>query len=615
MSWLNDGVPDCANGEDEEHHLLPSSDYLQKCTANNALPCGHSVKQCYPLSDHCLYETEYTGYISYCRRGTHLMDCADFECSSTYKCLEANCIPYGRLCDGTIDCPDGSDETFCGESCQGLFLCQQEDICLSEHQVCNGKIECTLSGDDEKYCIKKSQNFIDLQTDRATSKLSFDTRLHPVLQVVRYCSSGITALENKLSADKQLAIKTLDLSDNILTEIRSMTFWNFLQSRYIFLNKNKITNIYIFAFHGVTNVFILDLSNNDISYLSLHTFDSCTIYNLDLSHNPISQADHTFFTEVQVGGTLFPATEQMCCMLFEGDLNALCSIDWKVSVCRDLLVSDVIAYLMGLMCLFCMVSNFYCLFKHYGVKTYKGFTVLTGNLSTANLAIIPYLVILGVQHLVYKGVFYYENHNWPTSIYCNTAAVSSFISQQMSLTMVVVISVQRALVTSFPIKFKSVSSKMMSHIVAGVSWSLWFFAGFFLILTNNIDALKISISNDVCLYQDLRFAGPLQYVFSGMFLGVNIVFHVIIVTCSYITYKSVARSKNISKYQEKHKRRIMRVRKKMLAVVISDIVSNLPMITVSSITLCGLAPSNLIWGTIALIAVPLCSVINPVVYM
>ena len=49
--------------------------------------------------------------------------------------------------------------------------------------------------------------------------------------------------------------------------------------------------------------------------------------------------------------------------------------------------------------------------------------------------------------------------------------------------------------------------------------------------------------------------------------------------------------------------------------IIADIVSDLPMITVSSITFCGLEPSNLTWGTIAVVVVPLCSVISPVVYM
>ena len=393
-----------------------------------------------------------------------------------------------------------------------------------------------------------------------------------------------------------------------------MTFRNFRQARYIFLNKNKIKIIHAFAFHGVTNLFILDLSNNDISYLSLHMFESCIIYNLDLSHNPISQVDHAFFTEVQVGGMLFPSTEQMCCMLLEGDLNTSCSTDWKVTVCDDLLVHDVITYLIWLVCLLCMASNIYCLYEHYPDVAYSSFTVLIGHLSTANLVIILYLIILGAQHLAYKGVFYYETHNWPTSIYCKTAAVSSFISQQMSLTMVVLIAVHRALGTAFPIQFRSVCSKMKSHAVAGVAWTLWFVAALLPISTNHVQFFKLFVQSDVCLYQDLRFAGPWRYVFAGVFLGVNIIFHVIIFVCSYITYKCVARSKNISKSQQNHNHRIVRVRRKMLGVVISDIVSNLPMIIVSSITLCGLEPSNLMWGTIAVIAVPLCSVINPVVY-
>ena len=107
----------------------------------------------------------------------------------------------------------------------------------------------------------------------------------------------------------------------------------------------------------------------------------------------------------------------------------------------------------------------------------------------------------------------------------------------------------------------------------------------------------------------------MEIFFTGVFLGVNIVFHAIIAVCSYITYKCVAKFKNISKRQQNYKNQIMRVRRKMLTVVIADIVSNLPMITVSSITLCGLHPNKLMWVTIALTVVPLCSAINPVVYM
>ena len=179
---------------------------------------------------------------------------------------------------------------------------------------------------------------------------------------------------------------------------------------------------------------------------------------------------------------------------------------------------------------------------------------MIGHLCTANLAIIPYLVTLGVQHLVYKGVFYYEKHGWPTSIHRKSAAMASYISLQMSLTAVLLIAVQRAVViTAFPIKFKSVCSKIIFHTVGVILWSIWSLAAILPILTNDIDELKMSVRSNVCLYQDLRLAGPWRYVFAGVFLGVNIVFHVIIAVCSSITYRCVARSKHILKSQQNHK--------------------------------------------------------------
>ena len=109
-AWNNDGITDCMYGEDETQYRDIKFD-SGTCEVENYLPCDtHSGKHCYPVTHHCLYETEYTGVISFCRRGKHLTDCADFICSSTYKCPGAYCIPFGQLCDGNIDCPDGEDE-------------------------------------------------------------------------------------------------------------------------------------------------------------------------------------------------------------------------------------------------------------------------------------------------------------------------------------------------------------------------------------------------------------------------------------------------------------------------------------------------------------------------
>ena len=228
LTWLNDGISDCIHSEDEQDFptALP-----QTCESANTLPCDHTMKQCYSVSEHCLFDTEHSGALSFCRRGTHLMDCAAFVCSSTYKCPGAYCIPYGRLCDDTIDCPDGSDERICPITCQGLFHCTLENICLSHFQVCNGKIDCQLSGDDEKYCLSKTHRILTMENDRT---FRFDSSMRTTYQAGEYAASGIIVLENTLPAHQQLSIKMLNFSYNMLYRIPSLIFWNFQQARYIF---------------------------------------------------------------------------------------------------------------------------------------------------------------------------------------------------------------------------------------------------------------------------------------------------------------------------------------------------------------------------------------------
>ena len=249
--WLNDGISDCIHSEDEQDFLtaLP-----QTCESANTLPCDHTMKQCYSVSDHCLFDTEHSGALSFCRRGTHLMDCAAFVCSSTYKCPGAYCIPYGRLCDGTIDCPDGSDERICPITCQGLFHCTQENICLSHFQVCNGKIDCWLSGDDEKYCFNKTHRILTMENDLI---FRVDSSMNTIYQSGEYDASDIIVLENTLAVHQLLSMKLLNFSYNMLYRIPSLIFWNFQQARYIFLNNNNIKEIQTLAFQGIQRVFFV----------------------------------------------------------------------------------------------------------------------------------------------------------------------------------------------------------------------------------------------------------------------------------------------------------------------------------------------------------------------
>ena len=342
-------------------------------------------------------------------------------------------------------------------------------------------------------------------------------------------------------------------------------------------------------------------------------FDLCTLSKLDVSNNPLSQIDFLFFVQVQISNLLIPANELMCCMLADGHYNGTCSTAWEVSVCDDLLVHDSLSYVIWIVCLLCLIPNIFCLFRIY--KENNKFTLILTNLVTAGLIIIPYLVILGVQHSVYKGMFYYEKLNWPSRIVCHMASVSSFISLQMSLTMVVVIAAQRSLVTAFPFHCITVCSKKVNHIIAIIPWSLWISLAFLPIITNYFDVWRMSVTNNICLCHDLRFVGPWKYVFTGVFLGLNNMFLLLVIVCTFLTYWCVVKSsRNIQKAVKNRIKRETQVRKKMIIVNISNTISYVPMIVISILTLVGIAPTNLMWGIIGIIILPISTIVNPIAY-
>ena len=173
MSYLCDGDNDCSDGSDERNCTKDGSSCLQgqfgcfdgtcirrsfACDGDEDCPDGSDEKNCTSAVSTTPPESSVTEPTSCPNNGL--------------RCADGVCIPASFVCDGEVDCPDGSEEVGCPSktpatvpesvtrkmtSCPNSgFLCGT-GVCIHDLFVCDGDEDCP-DGSDEQNCSATTES-------------------------------------------------------------------------------------------------------------------------------------------------------------------------------------------------------------------------------------------------------------------------------------------------------------------------------------------------------------------------------------------------------------------------------------------------------------------------
>ena len=301
---VNDMYPDCYDGSDELEWVDNRWDVWGKATAvcmdTNTSPCVPG-RVCYPRTDICVYNEDEMGLLTPCRNAAHLYNCWFHECPRQFKCPESYCIPNEMVCDGFAQCPDKQDEVNCTYSsdrhCPGMFRCKDTFICIHVAQLCDGRVDCPVRGEDENMCEPCPGNCTCVNWSYDCTATAM-TRIPNIGNTITALIMSNNRLTNITLTDCT-PLLYLDMQFNNIKHLRGNRFLKCIRLLILNLHSNHITQLLKDSFLGLDRLIKLNITKNPLTVLNAHCFNGLTsLPSLVLASSHLTYSAQCVFTDL-----------------------------------------------------------------------------------------------------------------------------------------------------------------------------------------------------------------------------------------------------------------------------------------------------------------------------
>ena len=636
-----------------------TSRYDSYCRRTDSVKCTFSNPHCFKRHLACIYvENEYGDQP--CRNLEHLSNCEHFICPNHFKCPNSYCIPHRKVCDGLWDCYDGYDEMNCENyTCSGLVKCAIENVCIDKQDVCDGVVDCKNSRDDERFCGVVCPPACDCSVFHANCNgrnltnipqlyyktRSVDLALNSfkainmelsslfVLYRLNLSSCGIEVLTTN-SFEDLVNLVILDLSWNHLISLHSNMFKSLGRLTNLILNGNSIINIDEYSFIGLQSITSLDLSGLRLSKIKDDTFIGLVnvevlnirrnkivsifdgafnglkkLQRLYLEDNQIDKIEVGTFINLNLNRLLTDKVRFCCLALHVSDCSPKPD---EFSSCDDLMSNNFLRISIWGLGIFASVGNMFVLTWRSLKEKVSVPSILVLNLAVSDFLMGVYLLIIGSYDMMYRGEYILHADKWKTSISCMFAGFLSTVSSEMSVFLLIAITLDRVKAIVFPFSQVRLNRKRCSAVVM-CGWVVCIVIAVIPLFVTSYFGDNFYGQNAVCLPFTLRDARGVGWQYSlAIFVVVNLTSFLLI----FIGYCSIYRSVIVT-----HKEAgngisdgDIRLARNITLIVLTDFFCWVPIIMLSVVAITGTRIPAEVSAWVAVIILPLNSALNPILY-
>ena len=653
-----DTFVDCPGGDDEslcnskkfalsfDKHFIQESYMAGVCDplSYDLLMC-RSKPQCYNSSAICHYDHS-GGMMTFCEDGSHLANvslCQYIECWQHYKCFESYCIPTRKVCDGVIDCPVGDDEASCvGYNCPGHLRCSGLTFCVPPHELCDGVSHCPQH-EDEKYCQVCPQGCLCKGTSIYCDGVqSLDIIGHLWEPSALYLYNSYLIFEELYSVQliNMQFVRLLSLQGGRFDNVKLYT--SFLSVKVLYLNYQGISVLGQSYING-PNMILVNLSHNSIHTIHRNAFDLMqNIKILSLISNYLQNLESSFCTWlknlthlhlsdnplVSVASDVFLDTLRL--VMIRSDWYMVCCVAVQVedchpqnqfiSSCSNLVSSFAQRTITIAQGIIIVLGNIGSIFMQVAFQCNPAEKYLMVSLAVADFMMGIYLLAISYIDMRYINVFYQIVSEWTSSYTCVIFGLINFVSCEMSLMILSILSVARLIGVNKVNGIISLKSRI--HIACFSTWMVIITVA--LMNITYVFTQHIKVRNSLCIIlgtSDQRYITYFEQIFQNFIIICNTVLLMVIAVCMGCIF-FVKKSLNtlmkigarINKLHSNHNAKLRKVAFKLALLLLCNVLTWLPFMIVSILLQAGVNVHENVQQWVVVLGLPLSASTDPILY-